>query len=255
MNDKLAIVTGGSNGIGRATVMALAQRGARVAILDLEDSVAPVPDGVRHFRVDLADWLATREAMGLAVEWLGGLDYLVNCAASFIAGGTATTREMWERSLAVNVMATANTVAVAAEAMTPRGGGAIVNVASISAYVAQPERWTYNATKGAIVALTRCQALDLAPLGIRVNSVSPGWVWTREVTAAAEQSGEAAARSWDDYSVLGRLGNPEEIGNVIRFLLSDEASYIVGTDVRADGGYLAMGPEGTGATSTFAGSA
>ena len=107
----------------------------------------------------------------------GRIDCLVNCAVSFLNKGLDVTTADWERSLGVNVRGGANMVQACFEPMRKQGG-AIVNIASISAHIAQPNRWTYNATKGAIVALTKCQALDLAPHNIRVNSVSPGWIWT-----------------------------------------------------------------------------
>jgi NAD(P)-dependent dehydrogenase (short-subunit alcohol dehydrogenase family) len=136
------------------------------------------------------------------------------------------------------------------------GRGAIVNVASISGHVAQPNRWTYNATKGAIINMTRCQALDLAPDGIRVNVVSPGWTWTPEVAKAAEEGGrEHWEPIWGRFSMLGRLGEAREIVRSILFLCSDDASFITGTELPIDGGYLGLSSEGRGDDSAFAGTA
>jgi len=132
--------------------------------------------------------------------------------------------------------------------------GAIINMSSISGHIAQPNRWTYNAAKGAVIQLTRCAALDLAPK-IRVNTVSPGWVWTDEVEKATQGEGrEKWEPVWGKFHLIGRLSEPEEIASVVAFLLSDEASVITGADIYADGGYLAMGSEGLGETSNFAGS-
>jgi NAD(P)-dependent dehydrogenase (short-subunit alcohol dehydrogenase family) len=108
--------------------------------------------------------------------------------------------------------------------------------------------------KGAVAQLTRCAALDLAPDRIRVNSVSPGWIWTREVEKAAEGQREKYGPIWGQYHMLGRLGYPVEIAGPVLFLLSDDASFITGTDLPVDGGYNGLGPEGLGQTTKIAGS-
>ena len=128
-----------------------------------------------------------------------------------------------------------------------------MNIASISAHVAQPNRWTYNACKGAIVAMTRCQALDLAPVRIRVNVVSPGWTWTPEVAKAAQGDRDKWEPVWGKFSMLRRFGEPREIARAILFLCSDDASFITGSELPVDGGYMGLGSEGLGASSSFAG--
>lgn len=133
------------------------------------------------------------------------------------------------------------------------GNGSIVNMSSISSQIAQPERWTYNAAKGAVVQLTRCMAMDFAP-EIRVNTVSPGWIWTREVDKAAGFDREKWEPVWGKFHLLRRLGRVEEVASATAFLLSDDASFITGSDLFVDGGYLAMGSEGLGEASSFAGS-
>lgn len=127
------------------------------------------------------------------------------------------------------------------------GGGAIVNLASISGYIAQPNRWTYNATKGAILALTRCQALDLAPDGIRVNSISPGTIWTPELDRMTGGDRAAHAPMMGAQHMLNRVGEPEEVASVAAFLCGPGAAFITGADILVDGGYIHMGhdrPEG-----------
>ncbi len=116
-----------------------------------------------------------------------------------------------------------------------------MNVASISGWVAQPNRWTYNATKGAVLALTRCQALDLARDGIRVNSVSPGTIWTPELDRMAGGDRAGWEPTFAPHHMLDRVGEPGEVATAILFLCSDAASFITGEDLRVDGGYLAMG--------------
>src|SRR5207253_3189332 len=136
--------------------------------------------------------------------------WLVNCAASFLSAAENATASDWDTSLGVNVKGSALMAGAVAPLIRAAGGGAIVNVASISGWIAQPNRWTYNTTKGAILALTRCQALDLARDGIRVNSVSPGTIWTPELDRMT--NGDRAA--WEPIMgaqhMLNRVGGAEE---------------------------------------------
>ncbi len=128
--------------------------------------------------------------------------------------------------------------------MKKRGGGAIVNFASISAGVAQSGRWLYPISKAAIQQFTRSAALDLAPDNIRVNSVSPGWTWSSVISALSGGDMAKADSVAAEFHPLGRLGKPEEVAQVVLFLLSDAAAFVTGTDYACDGGYGALGPEG-----------
>ena len=174
---------------------------------------------------------------------------------SFLAKGLDATEGDWERSLGVNVRGYANMVQACYPHMRVAHGAAIVNLCSISAHIAQPNRWTYNASKGAILALTRCQALDLSADGIRVNAVSPGWIWTPEVAKAADGDRERWEPVWGPFHMLRRVGEPREVARAILFLCSDDASFITGAELPVDGGYLALGSEGLGERSSFAGTA
>ncbi len=136
--------------------------------------------------MDVTDDAAVAAAVE-AVAPVRGTLHLVNSAVDFVAAGPGATRAQWERALGVNVVGPALLTAQFAEWMAP--GSTVVNVSSISAHSAQPDRWTYNACKAAILALTRGQALDFRQQGIRVNSVSPGWIWTSEVAKAAADGG------------------------------------------------------------------
>ncbi|MGB4135564.1 MAG: SDR family oxidoreductase, partial [Microbacterium sp.] len=200
---------------------------------------------------DVSDTDALPAVLEQAFSSSDGVDHVVNCAASFLAAGVGATRADWDRSLGVNVTGSAMLTAYAAGRM-PRGG-TVVNISSISAHIAQSDRWTYNATKAAIVALTRGQALDLAPRGIRVNAVSPGWIWTAEVAKAADGDRDRWEPVWGRYHMLERLGEPSEVADAVLYLSSDGSSFITGTELMVDGGYCAMGPEGLGDTAVFAG--
>jgi NAD(P)-dependent dehydrogenase (short-subunit alcohol dehydrogenase family) len=262
--DKVALVTGGGSGIGRATAQELCREGAAVLILDLSEQGQVVADELRaagHAAVfhqgDVADEAACQQAAAVAVARWGRINYLVNNAFSFIAKGLDATTADWERMLRVGPMGYAAMAQAVVGAMKQAGGGAIVNVSSISAFIAQPNRWTYNAAKGAVHTLTKCMAFDLAPFGIRVNSLSPGWIWTQEVYKAAALDGGGREKwdpIWGEYHMLRRCGDPVECAAAALFLLSDDAAFITAADLAVDGGYMGMGPEGLGKTTVLAGS-
>jgi NAD(P)-dependent dehydrogenase (short-subunit alcohol dehydrogenase family) len=261
LQGKAAIVTGGANGIGRAIVNRLCQEGVSVTIGDASDDGKIVLSEcvekghqVQFVQGDLAEEPFCRTLADEADKRWGRVDFLVNNAFSFIAKGTLATRDEWRRMFDVGPVAYATMAQCVIDPMARQGGGAIVNISSISAHIAQPERWTYNAAKGAVNQLTRCMALDLSRHHIRVNAVSPGWIWTREVDKAAGGDRAKWGPVWGKFHMLRRLGNVEECAGPVAFLLSDEASFITATELMVDGGYLGMGPEGLGEASSFAGS-
>jgi NAD(P)-dependent dehydrogenase (short-subunit alcohol dehydrogenase family) len=258
---KVALVTGGTNGIGHAIALELLREGAQVVASGLP---ADAEEGRRAFAAagfsplivagDLAEEAFCRQLVAAVLEKHGRLDFLVNNAFSFVAKGLDATREDFLRSFSVGPFAFGLLTQLVAEPMKKQGGGAIVNISSISSWVAQPNRWTYNTAKGAVTQLTRCAALDLAPHKIRVNSVSPGWIWTREVDKAAGGDRAAYDPVWGQFHMLARMGHPIEIAGPVLFLLSDDASFITGTDLPVDGGYNGLGPEGLGQNTKIAGS-
>jgi NAD(P)-dependent dehydrogenase (short-subunit alcohol dehydrogenase family) len=262
LKGKAAIVTGGSTGIGRAIVEALARHGVAVTFCGISEHGRETEDQLRqaglstHFvQGDMSDEAFCDELVSRAQRHAGRVDFLVNNAFSFIARGMAATREDWLRMMSVGPIGYAALAQRVAPLMQSVGGGAIVNMSSISAHIAQPDRWTYNAAKGAVNQLTRCMALDLAPMKIRVNTVSPGWIWTREVDKAAGGDREKWGPVWGRFHMLRRLGEVDEVAAATVFLLSDEASFITAAELPVDGGYLGMGSEGLGDASSFAGSA
>jgi len=262
--DKVAIVTGGASGIGRAIVEELCKEGCSVGFTGISEigittaqELADQGFDVLFCQGDMAGESFCRSAVARTLEKWGKINYLVNNAFSFTAKGLDATRADWERIFFVGPVAYAVMAQLVLEPMKQQSGGAIVNMSSISAFIAQPNRWTYNAAKGAVHNLTKCMAYDLAPYNIRVNSVSPGWIWTREVLKAAEIGGggrETWDPIWGEYHMLRRCGEPIECAGPTLFLLSDDASFITATDLAIDGGYMGMGPEGLGKTTVLAGS-
>ena len=249
--NKVALVTGAADGIGAATAELFAEHGAAVVIGDIDDKGgAEVRDriiaaGGKAVFVH-ADIARPADAASLATAAeisFGRLDILVNNAATFVLKGIEATPEDWHRSLDVNVIGTSMVTQAAVQLMRRSGGGAIVNLASISSFVAQPQFVTYSATKAAILQMTRNLALDLAPDGIRVNCVCPGTILTR----ASRDHMERVGLSLDDFiaaeapkHLLNRIGSPREVAQAILFLASDDASFITGTHLMVDGGYTAI---------------
>lgn len=261
LNGKVAIVTGGATGIGRAIMERLCQEGVSVTFSGIsnggvatEKECAAKGFAVQFMRGDMAEESFCRQIVDATLAKWGRVDYLVNNAFSFTAKGLDATREDWLRTMTVGPFGYATMAQLVTEPMRKQGGGSIVNLSSISAHIAQPNRWTYNAAKGAVNQLTRCMALDLAPYHIRVNTVSPGWIWTREVDKAAGYDRAKWGPIWGKFHMLRRLGEVEECAAPVAFLLSDEASFITGTELMVDGGYCGMGSEGLGEASSFAGS-
>jgi NAD(P)-dependent dehydrogenase (short-subunit alcohol dehydrogenase family) len=261
-SDRVAIVTGGSSGIGLATVEELCNGGARVAFSSYEEELGKaVEDRLLHAghqalfcHGDMSDEQFCRQLVDRTIEKWGDINLLVNNAFSFIAKGLDATTEDWERTMRVGPIGYARMAQFATPYLQKRRHSAVVNVSSVSAFVSQPNRWTYNSAKGAVETLTKCMALDLAPLGIRVNSVSPGWIWTREVAKAAQNDRQRWEPVWGNFHMMRRFGEPVEVARAILFLLSPAASFITAADLPVDGGYLGMGSEGLGLSTTFVGS-
>ena len=261
LTDKVAIVTGGSTGIGRAIMERLCREGVSVTFSGISNGgIATEKECLdKGYRVNFVRgnmgeesfcWQLAENALK---KW-GKINFLVNNAFSFVAKGLDVTRNDWLQAMSVGPFGYATMAQAVLEPMKSQGGGAIVNMSSISAHIAQPDRWTYNAAKGAVSQLTRCMALDMSPYNIRVNTVSPGWVWTREVDKAAGGDRDKWGPIWGKFHMLRRLGEVEECAAPVAFLLSDEASFITSAELMVDGGYRGMGSEGLGEVSSFAGS-
>jgi NAD(P)-dependent dehydrogenase (short-subunit alcohol dehydrogenase family) len=244
------LVTGGAAGIGRAIAQAFAARGDRVAILALNAGAAAAGAaalGRGHLGLggDVTDEASVRAAVERAERALGGLGVVVNNAG--IGDDPAATLDQevhrFRRVLSVHLDGTFLVSREAARHMLPRGGGAIVNVASIAALGGLPRRNAYGAAKAGIVAMTRSMACEWAHAGIRVNAVAPGYVATELVAKLADAGGldlEAIRRRIP----MGALGPPEAIADVVVFLASAAARYVTGAVLPVDGGWSAFGGAG-----------
>ncbi len=244
LEGKVAIVPGGATKIGAAIVSAFRAAGTRVMVADIdaEAGAALASDSVSFKATDLRDDDAIAALVEATKKEFGRIDFLVNVACSYLDNGAASTRAEWLESLDVNIVGSVMLMQAAREELA-KNRGAIVNFGSISSRVAQTGRWLYPVSKAAILQLTRNQAMDLAPDGIRVNAVSPGWTWSNimdQLTGGNREKTDSVAAP---FHLLGRVANPEEVASAVLFLCSDEAGFITGTDIRVDGGYTAMGPE------------
>jgi dihydroanticapsin dehydrogenase len=194
---------------------------------------------------DVAQEASIEQMVGATVAAYGRIDILVNNAAIFVLRGIDATVEEWRRILDVNVIGASLVSKHVVPHIRRAGGGAIVNLGSISSFIAQPQFVTYNATKAALTTMTRCMALDLAPDRIRVNAVCPGTIWTQIVERLTREAGmdRAAADadpSWGGSCMLKRIADPAEVASAILFLVSDDASYVTGSHLMVDGGYTAV---------------
>ncbi|SFQ10698.1 NAD(P)-dependent dehydrogenase, short-chain alcohol dehydrogenase family [Amycolatopsis arida] len=233
----VAAVTGGASGIGAAVVRALAERGARVAVLDLTE--VPGADGIVGIGTDVTDDASVRAAVATVVDRLGGLDVLVN-NAGIGAQGTVEDNDdaEWSRVLEVNLLGMVRTSRAALPHLRRSRAAAIVNVGSIAATAGLPQRALYSASKGAVAALTRAMAADHLREGIRVNCVHPGTAdtpWIRRLLEKADDpvAERAALQARQPH---GRLVSPEEVAHAVVYLASPLATSTSGVGLAVDGG-------------------
>ncbi len=245
LDGKVAVVTGGARGLGRAAAELLAEAGAAVAILD-RDAAAGAKTaggiaGASFHPVDVTEEASVEAAMAAVVARHGGIDVLVNNAGIGLRH-PAVDHPLadWDKVVAVNLTGVFLCARTAARTMLARGGGAIVNLASIMGFSGGGvyPNVSYQATKGAVVNMTRALAVEWAKSGIRVNAVAPTWVKT-DLTAALLAQPDVLARI-EALTPMARLATPEEVAHAILFLASPAAAMVTGHTLPVDGGFLAQ---------------
>jgi 2-hydroxycyclohexanecarboxyl-CoA dehydrogenase len=250
LTNRVAIVTGGASGIGRATVEAFRAEGCRVAVWDRS-----LVEGDSHsFCVDVSDFDAVTDALKKTEALLGPVDHVVHAAAAtsgkFGFPFTNLTPADWPRVLDVNIMGMVHIAHAIAPGMVERKRGSMVFIASVAGQIGSPTDPPYSASKAANINFAMCMARDLAPHGVRVNTVCPGMVQTtmsRSVWQAwNDQQPPEARRTYEDWAgekmgkvvPLGRWQKPEDVANMVVFLSSDRASEVTGQTINVDGGYV-----------------
>jgi meso-butanediol dehydrogenase / (S,S)-butanediol dehydrogenase / diacetyl reductase len=248
LEGRVAIVTAGGSGIGAATARCLASEGAAVVVADLSgrraDQVvgAITTNGGRAvaIKMDVADSDAVQATIRLAIETFSRLDILFNNAGmAEVAPLHETSLESWNRVIAVTLTGTFLGMKYALPIMRRQGRGAIINTASVSGVAGDYGLASYNAAKAAVINLTRSAAIENARHGIRVNCVCPGSIRTRAAEILDPNHAAELRRRHAEAHPIGRIGEPEEIASTVRFLASDEASFITGATIMVDGGLTA----------------
>jgi len=252
---KVAIVTGGGSGIGRATALVLASEGAQVTVADIAEhpatevveTIAATGGVARVQVVDVADADAVAAMVDDTVQAFGGLDILHNNAAALDqnrADQDVVTMDLatWERVLAVNLTGPMLGCRFAIPRMLERGGGSIVNTASAAAFYGSHSLAAYGTSKAGVVALTRYVATAYGERGIRCNAVAPGVVVARDAQDALGGPMGDRLRRYSTSHLVGRLGYPEEIAAAVAYLASDDAAFVTGEVLRVDGGFTAHTP-------------
>lgn len=248
LSGKVAVVTGAASGIGRAAAQLFAAEGAKVVAADWDESQGEqVAEGIRASggdtvfeRVDVSQPEDVERMISTAVERYGGLDALFNNAG--IEGEQAPTAdctlENWDRVIGVNLKGMFLGMKYAIPEMLKRGGGSIVNNASVAGLVGFPGRPAYCASKGGIIQLSKAAALEYAGRGIRVNVICPGVIATPMIDRAI-QGAEETRKAYEAMEPMGRFGTPEEVARLALFLASDDSSFCTGAPFIVDGGLVA----------------
>lgn len=244
LTGKVAVVTGAASGMGNASAVLLAERGATVVLVDIKPSVEPFAvelDGIPHVG-SVADPTFCDRVIAATEAAHGTVDILVNAAGTIVrADAVDTSDEEWRRIFSVNIDGLFFMCRAAVRGMVARRSGSIVNFGSIWGEVGAPGHAAYAATKGAVHQLTKSMALEHARHGIRINAVVPGEIRTPMLSSHRDRAPtEQELHDMADRAVpMGRLGDPKEVAEVVAFLASDAASYMTGSLVTVDAGYTA----------------
>jgi NAD(P)-dependent dehydrogenase (short-subunit alcohol dehydrogenase family) len=244
---KVAVVTGGASGIGEAVALAIAARGGQVIVADIDEAdservitaIGDAGGSAKAIRTDVSDAASVEAMVQFAVDTYGGLDVAVNNAG--IGGPLGPTGEYpvdgWRRVIDINLSGVFYGMRYQIPAMLARGGGAIINIASILGAVGTANSPAYVAAKHGVLGLTKAAAIEYATRKIRINSVGPGYIATPLLTSSLD---EATLQAIADMHPIKRLGTSEEVAALIVFLASDEAAFITGSYHLVDGGYTAQ---------------
>ena len=247
---KTGIITGGAAGIGQAVVRRFVQEGGSAVFMDVDKGrgnvLAEELSGTGRclfVHGDLRNEEVCVRTVKAAEQRFGLVSILVNNAARFIFRSIEVTAEEWHDILGVNITGTSLMTRYAVNSMKKAGGGSIVNLSSISGFIAQAATMPYNTTKAALLGMSRCLALDLGKYNIRVNCICPGYTKTDGYYFYIDQSGrsrEAVEKELSAQTMLGRLATPEDIAGCVLFLCSPDAAYVTGTFLMVDGGTTAL---------------
>ena len=246
LKEMTAVVTGGASGMGESMCYALAKEGATIIVVDrnLDGASAVVSNVVNEGGKAIcikADVQSTEELGAMAnkaMDTFGKINILINNAgARVIKGFLEHTKEDWDMMLGINLSGPFYCSQAVVPKMIDSGGGSIINVCSIASYMGRPNRCAYVAAKSGLLGLTRTMAIDLAPKNIRVNGISPGMIASPFNQRFSE--GEETGSAWANDNLVGRWGNPDDINGAVVFLASDESSFITGSDIKVEGGWLA----------------
>ncbi|MBC7455706.1 MAG: SDR family oxidoreductase [Massilia sp.] len=242
--DKVAIVTGATQGIGLACAERLVREGARVMLVDIKpagaQAAAQLGEAARFFAADVSSKADVDAMIAATLDAFGRIDILINNAGvTHAAAFLDLTEEDFDRVLRINLKSMFLCGQAAARTMVKQRSGSIINMSSVNATLAIPNQVPYVVSKGGVNQLTKVMALNLAPYGIRVNGIGPGTILTDLARQAVLGSAEAR-HSILSRTPMGRCGEPDEIASIAAFLASDDASYMTGQTLYADGGRLAL---------------
>ncbi len=248
LNDKIAIVTGAGSGIGRACALALAREGAKVALVGrrkdrLKDVAREIGDSALVLAADISKTVKIDRVVEQTVGRFGGLDVLLNSAGVLHVGTVEQiTEEQWDETFNINVRGLWLLSRAVLPHMRKAGGGSIINIASVLGINGARNRASYASSKGAVILLTKCMAIDHGHENIRVNAICPSFVETDLTAAIISQAPnpETVRRERIGVHPIGRLGRPEDIAGLAVYLASDESSWVTGGVFPVDGGYLAV---------------